>query len=342
MWRHRWGGNGAESELEIPQGGAAPGISSVVACKAACIEVLPLCGGILFSNREQKCFRKGVIHVDNCHTDNELDLYKVDLPPPPAPPIPPPSPPYQPRGTAVQKINKLFRTGRPSNDIEEVGVIMHQWDGLEEQGYPWKMCLHNCMCQGAFINGRISAMIMYQGLSARPDRIGVPIPFAHRGGILIHPSAATLDCLYPIDGATYHLDNPARPGCSDLFCDAKNLRDRNGQLCGFTGAPATAWSPKDLKLLLEAHALDGAGYHGPGFHSGYNEVIINSPKYDAQLPHAVQAFFYPKGFSTVTSDLGYGIIIDVVEAHRAFLRGVLPWPNQPLHTCPSTLQLALW
>lgn len=34
---------------------------------------------------------------------------------------------------------------------------------------------------------------------------------------MLHPSYATVDCLYGIDGATYHLDNPAKPGvCSFL------------------------------------------------------------------------------------------------------------------------------
>jgi hypothetical protein len=30
-------------------------------------------------------------------------------------------------------------------------------------------------------------------------------------------------------------------------------------------------------------------------------------------------FFFPKGQSTVTSDLGYGIVVDIVKVHREFL-----------------------
>ena len=54
----------------------------------------------------------------------------------------------------------------------QVGVLLHQWDGLEEWGTPWQMCITSCMCQGAFINGRISSMIVYRDLSKRPDRVG--------------------------------------------------------------------------------------------------------------------------------------------------------------------------
>ena len=110
-------------------------------------------------------------------------------------------------------------------------------------------------------------------------------------------------------------------GCSDSFCDPNNILDQNGQVwCGFNGAPAQSWSPRDLKKLLKTHASSGAQWHAPGFHSGYNEVIINSAKHNAALPRAVEGFFVPKGQDPVTSDLGYGIMIDVVEAHGKFLR----------------------
>ena len=58
---------------------------------------------------------------------------------------------------------------------------------------------------------------------------------------------------------------------------------------------------------------------GRGFHSGYNEVILNSPGHNAQLPGAVKGFFVPQGQDPVTADLGFGIVIDAVQAHRAFL-----------------------
>ena len=52
-------------------------------------------------------------------------------------------------------------------------------------------------------------------------QVGIPLPFGNRGGFVIHPSYATVDCLYGIDGATYHLDSPDHPGCSDETCDPK-------------------------------------------------------------------------------------------------------------------------
>ena len=130
---------------------------------------------------------------------------------------------------------------------------------------------------------------------------------------------ASLSCAYGIDGATYHLNNPAHPGCSERPCDPANPMEQNG-FCGFNGSPANSWAPRDLKLLLELHADHGAQYRKPGFHSGYNEVILSSKMHNARLPHAIEAFFFIEGQSPVTGDLGYGIIIDVRQAHRSFLQ----------------------
>ncbi|KAL1528482.1 hypothetical protein AB1Y20_009825 [Prymnesium parvum] len=315
-----WGGNGAEAELEKPQGSAAPGIASLSACQASCRQLYPACGGVLFEPARRRCYRKGTIDLPKCHAQTELDLYTLAGPSPPSQPPPPPLPPRAPIGRGVNSLNKQFRDGAPSNLLEQVGVLMHQWDGQEVSATPWRMCEHNCMCQGAFINGRISTMVIYKDLNKRPDRKAVPLPFGNRGGILLHPSYATVDCLYGIDGATYHLDNPAKPGCSESFCDPNNILDQNGNVfCGFNGAPATAWRPSDMKLLLETHARSGVQWHAPGFHSGYNEIILNSKKHNLNLPHSIAGFFAPLGQSTVTADLGYSIVIDVVQAHRAFL-----------------------
>ena len=159
-------------------------------------------------------------------------------------------------------------------------------------------------------------MVIYKGLQDRSDRQAVPLPFSNRGGILFNPSAVQIDCLYGIDGATYHLNyvQPNPPGCSKSFCSPNNNHG-----CGFNGAPATAWAPRDMQRLLELHKEHGAQWHNPGWHSGYNEVIVNSRHYNDHLPNSVWAFFYPKGQDPTTWDLGYGIQIDVRRAHRDFL-----------------------
>ena len=145
----------------------------------------------------------------------------------------------------------------------EVGIFLRQWDGQEENGTPWKMCLHQCRCEGLQLNGRISAMVIYQGLRNRSDRIAISLPFLDRGGIIMHPSHITVDCLYGNDIVSRSLDDPSRPGCSDKFCDVRQENEPSG-LCGFNGSSATAWAPKDMKHLLQLHLQHGGRYQPPG------------------------------------------------------------------------------
>jgi hypothetical protein len=55
--------------------------------------------------------------------------------PPPAPPAPPslparpPSPPHSPLSVA-EVLNRRFRNGMPTNDLEAAGVLIHQFDAM--------------------------------------------------------------------------------------------------------------------------------------------------------------------------------------------------------------------
>jgi len=134
-------------------------------------------------------------------------------------------------------------------------------------------------------DGRASSMLVYRDLQKRTDRVAVPLPFGDRGGLLLSAEHAQVDCLYGIDGATYLLNDPRAPGCSTSFCDPANLWSNN-QLCGFSGAPATAWRPSDLKQLLTMHAQYGARWHAPGWHSGCQQTpgTRTSPHYTTSAP----------------------------------------------------------
>jgi len=173
--------------------------------------------------------------------------------------------------------------------------------------------------QGATIPGRVSAMIIYAGMRERPDRVAIPIPFVDRAGLIFRPNEVELKCLYGIDGSTaFQRNDPAHPGCPapDELCDAAHPEFQYGGMCGFDGWPIGAWAPKDLKKFLKMHALHGSEYKPPGFHSGYNEVIITSEIINAHLPRSIEAFFVLNE-GQVGSD---GVQIKVGQAHRDFLQ----------------------
>ena len=53
----------------------------------------------------------------------------------------------------------------------------------------------------------------------------------------------------------------------------------------------------------------------------HGSSLMMSPvaDFNAHLPNAVEGFFYPKDQNPITYDLGYSIVIDVRQVHRAFL-----------------------
>ena len=202
-----------------------------------------------------------------------------------------------------------------------MGLIFRQFDALENHERPWEACEQNCHCKlyelpGKALTGRLSAMIAYQGLRTRTDRKGISLPYADRAGYVLRNEEISLQCAYGKDAATYTLDNPANPGCSDQYCSiADHSKDWQGKPCGFHDYHGPAYPPSLLKVMLERFAEHGEKWLAPSFHSGYNEIIVNSSHLNTRLPHAIEAFFVMNSTRTGKDGLG----IDVRAARRAFL-----------------------
>lgn len=173
----------------------------------------------------------------------------------------------------MARLNARFRSGRPSNILNQTGIILHQFDGLETDGAPYRMCIERCQCQGMQLHGRISSSIISAALHERRDRRAVPLPFGSRGGLLINPNAAQVSCLYGIDGRTidygpsWEDSSTVPPGCSRSRCKRSDGLGQEGWRydgwhgmtgrCGFDGQPAIAWSPSEMDMLLQAHLEHG-------------------------------------------------------------------------------------
>ena len=85
-----WDGHGAD-EVDTPRGSSVPGVSSVDACKAACLEaardINVVCDGVLFQPGTGKCYRKANIDPSSCSYDRGFVLYvRTDPNRPPAAP----------------------------------------------------------------------------------------------------------------------------------------------------------------------------------------------------------------------------------------------------------------
>ena len=216
--------------------------------------------------------------------------------------------------SVTARINDRFRTGRPSNNLTEVGLLFRQFDGLEVHERPWEACEQDCHLPWSSkrflalrgreskseLFGRLSATIAYQGLRDRPDRKAISLIYPDRAGYVLRNEEVSLQCLYGKDAATFFVDSSANPGCVEEYCDENHWQYFSGMPCGFS-APGKRWiaedyhppayRPADMQLFLERYAEHGELWRPPGFYSGYNEVIVSSVDMNRQLPRAIEAFF---------------------------------------------------
>ena len=89
-------------------------------------------------------------------------------------------------GRTVDRINARFRASKYTSHLEEAGLLLHQFDEIEVGGKPWSFCEGSaCYTQGATIPGRVSAMLIYQQMRQRADRVAIPLPFGDRAGLIL-------------------------------------------------------------------------------------------------------------------------------------------------------------
>lgn len=90
----------------------------------------------------------------------------------------------------VEKLNEMFENGKPSNDLTEVGLIVHCADATERPGQPWVPCETGSCSQ--FSSGWWSGSIISRTL---PTTFGGPC-------IILHAKRNRLLCAFPWDMGT--------------------------------------------------------------------------------------------------------------------------------------------
>lgn len=287
-------------------------------CEGVCVTTVL----VDWEDKYYKCGLRRDIWEAHCSGDTHHDTYYIGTPsPPPAAPMVPIA--RMSPGARAAMLNSRFREAHPSKKLEEAGLVIHQFDKLEMRGSPWKSCT-SAHCDnelsGQSLSGRLSTSIMYGRMHERRDRVAVPL-VSNDGGVIARPGPGlNISCLYGIDGATKELSGgPNGDGCPRDWCSRSAGREANGY-CGFWGSPPNAaWRAQDLDKMLELHVQNGAQYHGPGYHSGYNEAIVDGWAWNKFLPNTIEAFFELEGNGlSAMGDGGRGQASYARDAHSRF------------------------
>ena len=226
-------------------------------------------------------------------------------------PPPTPAPPYD-EVDVVERLNRRFRDGRPSTDLEAAGVLLHQFDGYEalreqwlpcdmgghrrraEDGYeqPAEMDNSSSRSRGrrlcdAFQASRWSASIITNQLRG--------VYSSCHGGLVLSPRAAApaLLCAYARDGSTQGKgcaagtvgtagDSAAVSGGCIVGCSPWCESMRDGHAAEPNGC---CWrAPQQLDQMLTEHSQRSS--------DRYNEVLLSAHALAASLPAVVEAIFF--------------------------------------------------
>ena len=190
-------------------------------------------------------------------------------PPSPSPPPPPPSPP-PPLSVAerVADINTRFVNGQASNDLREIGVMLHTFDALDSgRDDVWRPCEEGSWCYQ--YSDRVSASVVNRRIPSffwgvEIDSTGRLPDFQQAmGGFVLdpaslRPSNESVFCAWGADAGTMGLLCPngtstCIPGC------------RSGYQCGMMAYQSDYcwWPPHQISSMIAAHmARDPSAAHG--------------------------------------------------------------------------------
>jgi len=287
-------------------------------CEAVCVTLIT----VAWEDPVKMCGLRRDVWSEKCVGDTHHDTYVIETPSPPPPPPRIPIPRMNPAERAAT-LNARFRDAQASSNLARAGVVIHHFDGLETKGEPWRSCNFHCdnEISGSSLTGRLSTSIIYGPLQNRADRVSVPL-VSNDGGVIARPSdGLQISCAFGIDGATKNLgDGPNGVGCPSTWCDPSGQLEANGY-CGFWGAPPqAAWRAENLDKLLELHKQHGVQWRPPGYHSGYNEAVVDGEVWNKHLPNTIEAFFELEGSGVAaTADGGRRQADYARDAHSRFL-----------------------
>ena len=206
----------------------------------------------------------------------------------------------------AELLNSRFANGVPSNDIAQAGVLVRQFDTLDDPGRPWRPCPTegpNSWCKqfsDRWATSIISndARVMYFETEANDARGSSGV-----GGLVLSPDVQ-IYCAYANDGNSMDQNKVCTPLGGDGICIPGCYS--KGEWCHEVKREwLCSYPPSQLEDALEAHIRRDADKN--------NEIVVATSSVVDALPGAVMAFFYIKAGPEMEHDR-------VKLLHRTFLR----------------------
>ena len=138
------------------------------------------------------------------------------------------------RPASVDALNQRFHKGTASSSLQDVGIVLRQFDNTESHEEPWRGCPRggptdsNNDCN--IFGNRLSASVIFP--EQRRGSIDASIPlFAVSSGVIFNPTAFGITCEFTNDGGSRGRSDgcgtdwcPATRGATDGWCDGRPTR----------------------------------------------------------------------------------------------------------------------
>ena len=176
-----------------------------------------------------------------------------------------------------------------SGGVAESGVLIHTFDDREVSGEPWRPWRPPPGHQAQYEQLKQSASLIYRG--QRVSNTLIPHFRGQGAGLVLRPSGHRILCSFGSDaggkGACMPESATCIPGCQregqPEWCDPDTVVLTGNQAGTCYDRP---WRPgPDQATLFERAAHNGQ----------YNEIILDSGRWDSSMPDAVEAIYYTAG-----------------------------------------------
>ncbi len=173
--------------------------------------------------------------------------------------------------TSVRELTQLFRHGHPSNELAEVGLMVHGFDGMEDWAEAWKPC-SDSWCDKTkkeyVIDGKKVKVNKGQHWWSGSVISRKNYNTYSKAGIILTPKWTEVMCSFYSDFGTF-----------DRGCSIAGLNQKTGAI--------QPYEPDKLKNMLKVSYNRTTAENAM-----YNEILIDAKVYERHLPGSISAVVY--------------------------------------------------